>query len=99
MAQRVKQAKQQPQQAVAPPPPSPPSVSPRLRLLCAAGVAVLILAVYQATLLRTVVDTDSGELVAAVHVQGIPHPTGYPLWRCGAALRCVALGHPRLSCQ
>ncbi len=31
-------------------------------------------------MLRTVVDIDSGELVAAVHVQGVPHPTGYPLW-------------------
>jgi len=26
------------------------------------------------------VDQDSGELVAAAHVLGIAHPTGYPLW-------------------
>jgi hypothetical protein len=95
MPQQVKQAKRQPQQAVAPTPPSlPPAVSPRLRLACAAGVAVVILAVYQATLLRTVVDIDSGELVAAVHVQGIPHPTGYPLWLLlGRLFDVLPLGH------
>jgi 4-amino-4-deoxy-L-arabinose transferase-like glycosyltransferase len=95
MPQRVKQANRQPQQAVAPAPPSlPPPVSPRFRLACAAGVAVVILAVYQATLLRTVVDIDSGELVAAVHVQGIPHPTGYPLWLLlGRLFDVLPLGH------
>jgi hypothetical protein len=49
-------------------------------MLGAAGVFVVLLAVYHATLIPTVVDQDSGELVAAAHVLGIPHPTGYPLW-------------------
>ncbi len=49
-------------------------------VLSAAGVFVLLLIVYLATLLRTVVDQDSGELVSACHVLGIAHPTGYPLW-------------------
>jgi hypothetical protein len=43
-------------------------------------VFLALLLVYHATLLPTAVDQDSGELIAAVHVQGIPHPTGYPLW-------------------
>ena len=49
-------------------------------MIGAAGVFVVLLAVYHATLIPTVVDQDSGELVAAAHVLGIPHPTGYPLW-------------------
>jgi hypothetical protein len=57
-------------------------------------VFVALLAVYQQTVLRTVVDIDSGELVAAVHVQGIPHPTGYPLWLLlGRLFDCLPLGH------
>ncbi len=45
-------------------------------------------------MLRTVVDIDSGELVAAVHVQGIPHPTGYPLWlMLGRLFDWLPLGH------
>ncbi len=36
--------------------------------------------VYWFTLCPTVGVGDSGELVAAAHRLGIPHPTGYPLW-------------------
>jgi hypothetical protein len=36
--------------------------------------------VYWCTLAPTVGVGDSGELTAAAHVLGIPHPTGYPLW-------------------
>jgi hypothetical protein len=49
-------------------------------LATASLVFVLLLAIYRATIMPTVVDQDSGELVAAVHVLGIAHPTGYPLW-------------------
>jgi hypothetical protein len=42
-----------------------------------AGVA---LAVYLRTMCRTIYVGDSGELAAAVHVMGIPHPPGYPLY-------------------
>jgi hypothetical protein len=38
------------------------------------------LAVYVYTLAPTVVAGDSAELVAAAHVLGIAHPTGYPLY-------------------
>ncbi len=44
------------------------------------GVFVVLFLIYHATLIRTVIDQDSGELVAAAHVLGIAHPTGYPLW-------------------
>lgn len=37
-------------------------------------------ALYLFTLCPTVWVGDSGELTAAAHVLGIPHPTGYPLW-------------------
>ena len=58
-------------------------------LSAAAGV----LAAYLLTLATGVVwagaGIDSGDLVAAVAVGGVPHPTGYPTlsccldWRCG----------------
>lgn len=62
--------------------PSPPPAAPsrRLRIALLAAVFLAIFVIYLRTLLRTMVDQDSGELVAAVHTQGIPHPTGYPLW-------------------
>ncbi|MCJ7750275.1 MAG: DUF2723 domain-containing protein, partial [Armatimonadetes bacterium] len=60
--------------------PERPPLSRRSVMLGAAGVFVVLLAVYHATLIPTVIDQDSGELVAAAHVLGIPHPTGYPLW-------------------
>ena len=40
------------------------------------------------------VDQDSGELVAAAHVLGIAHPTGYPLWTLlGRAFDLLPLGY------
>jgi len=57
-----------------------PAPRPRAPLLSALGVFAVLLAIYHTTLLRTVVDQDSGELVSAAHVLGIAHPTGYPLW-------------------
>jgi tetratricopeptide (TPR) repeat protein len=49
------------------------------------GLAVLVwgaalLAVYAAGASPTVFVGDSGELVTAVHLLGIPHPSGYPLY-------------------
>jgi hypothetical protein len=57
--------------------PAPPF---RSTLAGAVGVFLFLFLVYHATLIRTVIDQDSGELVAAAHVLGIAHPTGYPLW-------------------
>ena len=45
-----------------------------------AAVAVFVFAVYAWGACRTIYVGDSGELVAAVHVLGIPHPSGYPLY-------------------
>jgi len=40
----------------------------------------MLCAIYAAGSCPTIYVGDSGELVAAVHVLGIPHPTGYPLY-------------------
>ena len=42
------------------------------------GLAALV--VYVRTMCPTIYVGDSGELAAAVHVVGIPHPPGYPLY-------------------
>lgn len=41
---------------------------------------LVALVVYLRTMCRTIYVGDSGELAAAVHVVGIPHPPGYPLY-------------------
>src|SRR5688572_10590303 len=41
---------------------------------------VVAFAIYWLTLAPTFWVGDSGELIAAAHVMGVPHPTGYPLW-------------------
>jgi tetratricopeptide (TPR) repeat protein len=43
-------------------------------------LAGFVFAVYAWGACRTIYVGDSGELVAAVHVLGIPHPSGYPLY-------------------
>src|SRR3954452_20419673 len=48
--------------------------------ILALGVGVASLLVYLRTMCRTIYVGDSGELAAAVHVMGIPHPPGYPLY-------------------
>ena len=45
-------------------------------VLLAAG----LFAIYAAGACPTIYVGDSGELVTAVHLLGIPHPTGYPLY-------------------
>lgn len=44
------------------------------------ALAAFVFAVYAWGACRTIYVGDSGELVAAVHVLGIPHPSGYPLY-------------------
>lgn len=46
----------------------------------AAVLATAAFLVYAAGACRTIYVGDSGELVAAVHTLGIPHPSGYPLY-------------------
>jgi hypothetical protein len=48
--------------------------------MLALGCGVVSLLVYVRTMCRTIYVGDSGELAAAVHVMGIPHPPGYPLY-------------------
>ena len=44
------------------------------------GMLGASLALYVATAARTVTGEDAGELLAAAHGFGVPHPPGYPLW-------------------
>ncbi len=75
MARRKKQERARPGS------PSPsPRASVRAAWLCSCATFVALFLIYLRTLAPTVVDQDSGELVAAAHVLGVPHPTGYPLW-------------------
>ncbi|MEO8277746.1 MAG: DUF2723 domain-containing protein [Thermoanaerobaculia bacterium] len=46
----------------------------------AAGLSAASFALYASGACRTIYVGDSGELVAAVHTLGIPHPSGYPLY-------------------
>jgi tetratricopeptide (TPR) repeat protein len=46
----------------------------------AVAIAAVLFAVYALGACRSIYVGDSGELVAAVHVLGIPHPSGYPLY-------------------
>ena len=46
-----------------------------------AALAAALFVVYAIGASRTVYVGDSGELATAVHVLGIPHPSGYPLVR------------------
>ena len=52
----------------------------RRRWAEAAGLAAASAVVFGAGLCRTIYVGDSGELVAAVHTLGVPHPSGYPLY-------------------
>src|SRR5262245_36284966 len=52
----------------------------RLQPFTATFVVLALFAVYTAGACPTIYVGDSGELAAAVHVLGIPHPTSYPLY-------------------
>jgi hypothetical protein len=68
--------------------------SNRAAVLCALLVFSICLVLYLLTIIPTVVDQDSGELVAAAHVLGIAHPTGYPLWTMlGRVFDFLPVGH------
>src|SRR4051794_26172736 len=66
--------------------------------ILALGVGVASLLVYLRTMCRTIYVGDSGELAAAVHVLGIPHPPGYPLYVLLGKLfsMLVPIGKPAL---
>src|SRR5262249_4408111 len=65
--------------------------------LAAAGLAAGVLTVYALGACPTIYVGDSGELVTAVHLLGIPHPTGSPsyvllgkLWTLGLPAGSIA---------
>ena len=53
---------------------------PALDRLIGAGLGAAFFLLYAAGASRTIYVGDSGELVTAVHLLGIPHPSGYPLY-------------------
>jgi hypothetical protein len=58
-------------------------------------VAFALLVLYWVTLAPTITEVDSGELCAAVHIMGVPHPTGYPLYLIlGKLFDLLPLGEP-----
>ena len=46
----------------------------------AAGLTLGLFTVYALGACRTIYVGDSGELVTAVYLLGIPHPSGYPVY-------------------
>ncbi len=48
--------------------------------IAAVAIGLALFVVYALGACRTIYVGDSGELVAAVYVLGVPHPTGYPLY-------------------
>lgn len=62
----------------------PPAATADLRLPAAVGVGMA--ALYVATAARSVQGHDSGELIAAAHSFGVPHPPGFPTFTLVAGL-------------
>jgi len=58
----------------------PPAMVDRATLWTGLGLALAFLILYEATMYRTIDFGDSGELIAAAYVLGIPHTPGYPLY-------------------
>ncbi len=56
------------------------------------GVAGVPFAVYAAGACRTVYVGDSGDLLTAIAVMGIPHPSGYPLYVLAGKLWSIVFG-------
>ncbi len=77
----------------------PPLLSDRQAdRLADAGVCVLFLALYLATLSRDVLPADSGEFQLVAALLGVAHPPGYPLYTMAGHLfiRMVSIGTPAL---
>jgi len=54
--------------------------TPKAEFLCAGGVFLVVLVLFNWTLAPTVTLTDSGELILAAQGLGVAHPPGFPLW-------------------
>jgi tetratricopeptide (TPR) repeat protein len=66
-------------------------VSGRVPVVLPAALALGLFVLYALGASPTIFVGDSGELVTAVHVLGIPHPTGYPLYVLLGKLWTLAL--------
>jgi hypothetical protein len=76
---------------------APTSVSGRLGLAVSFGSALIAFSVYLRTLAPSVPTGDSGELIAAAWILGIPHPPGYPLFTMlGHLFTYLPFGSPAL---
>lgn len=70
----------------------------RPQVLIAAGVFVLTLAVYGATLNTTTPFWDSGEFITTSHIVGVPHQPGTPLYvLMGRVFDVVLSGQPDIT--
>ena len=63
-----------------PAPPSPSRASSHAALITFAAAALPALALYVATVARSLPAGDSGELITAAATLGVAHPPGYPLY-------------------
>lgn len=75
-----------------------PAQPERERLIFAVAAFAVPMAVYMATLCRTIYWGDGIELTVAAHELGIPHPTGYPLFMIlgKLAMMIVPFGEPAM---
>lgn len=70
----------------------------RPQVLIAAGVFVLTLAVYAATLNSTTPFWDSGEFITTSHIVGVPHQPGTPLYvLMGRVFDVILSGQPDIT--
>jgi hypothetical protein len=69
----------------------------RPQVLVAAGVFVLTLAVYAATLGPTTDFWDCGEFITTSHIVGVPHQPGTPLYVLVGRVFDVVLGNPDIT--
>jgi len=64
------------------------------------GIFFISFIVYLMTIAPSITSEDSGELIAAAHSLGIPHPPGYPLWTSIAKLfSLIPLGSISFRCN
>jgi len=64
------------------------------------GIFFITFIVYIITIAPTLTSEDSGELIAAAHSLGIPHPPGYPFWTSIAKLfSLIPLGSIPFRCN
>ncbi len=74
--------------------PNPDPVSAR-NVIIALILFALTLAVYGATMCRTIYTGDDGDFITAMATGGTPHPTGYPLFcLLGRVFLLLPLGEP-----